>query len=327
MKKILITGAAGFIGYHLSEKLSADNELTLIDNFTRNKMDPHFEKLIQKENISFINADLTNKDFYIKLESFYDEIIHLAAINGTKYFYEKPYEVLRVNLLSLMNTLEWINEDNCGRFLFSSSSEAYAGTISLFSNSHDFLPSKEDIPLSIDNIFNERYSYGGSKLAGELLTSNYFKFQNMPYYIVRFHNIYGPRMGFEHVIPEFAKRVFNKENPFKIFGGNQTRAFCFIDDATSAIEGLINHESQDREVFHIGNPNEEINIIELAKRIFLLSKYEPKIEIKKPPQGSVERRCPDTSKIEDYINYSPKINLSDGLEKTLNWYYEYFSTK
>ena len=323
-KKILITGAAGFIGYHLSTKLSENNSITLIDNFTRNRIDDDFKSLIAKKNMRFINADLTNKNFYKDLDTHYDSVIHLAAINGTRYFYEKPYEVLRVNILSLMNMIEWINKKNTGKFIFSSSSEAYAGTISAFSKAGNYLPTNELIPLCIDNIFNERYSYGGSKLIGELIVVNYFKKVNVLYSIIRYHNIYGPRMGFEHVIPEFAKRVHSGENPFIINGGDQTRAFCFIDDAVKATKDIMLSKSCNNDVFHVGNSNEETNITDLAKKIFKISNFSADIKINQALPGSVLRRCPDTNKIEKLINYKPLITLNEGLKKTLNWYYKFF---
>ena len=101
---ILLTGGAGFIGFYLSKKLHREgHQLTVIDNLSRNKMDEEFRTFIANENVRFIQADLTSKDYYQELDNHYDRIIHLAAINGTKYFYEKPYEVLRVNILSLIN--------------------------------------------------------------------------------------------------------------------------------------------------------------------------------------------------------------------------------
>ena len=192
MRKILVTGGAGFIGFHLADYLSKkqDCEVTIIDNFTRNKEDQDFQELISKRNVKFIMADMTNKEFYLKLSGYYDNVYHLAAINGTKYFYEKPYEVLRVNILSLMNLIEWIRPSNCGKFVFTSSSEAYAGTINKYSGFQESLPTKEDIPLCVDDVFNARFSYGGSKITGELLTINYFRKINIPFSIIRYHNIY-----------------------------------------------------------------------------------------------------------------------------------------
>ena len=328
MKKILVTGGAGFIGYHLADYLSTfPYEITIIDNLSRGKMDEEFQALISKGNVIYINADLTLKDYYGLLDDRYDYIYHLAAINGTKYFYEKPQEVLRVNILSLMNLLEWIDKDKCGKFVFTSSSEAYAGTIQSFSDCRSFIPTEEDIPLAIDDVFNPRYSYGGSKLIGELLTINYCRTKAVPFSIVRYHNIYGPRMGFEHVIPEFCKRIYDKETPFDIFGEDETRAFCYVQDGVRATKLTMETPECNGGIFHIGNSLEEIRIEDMAKKLFKIAGCQVPLRINPAPQGCVSRRCPNTSKLNMLTGYMPEINLEKGLRLTYDWYMEAFSEK
>lgn len=321
MKKALVTGGGGFIGYHLAKYL-ADYQLdiTIIDNMSRGKIDDEFKELIERDNVKFIKADLTDSRFFESLNEHYDFVYHLAAINGTRNFYEKPQEVLRVNILSLINILSWINNENCGKFLFTSSSEAYAGTIRSFSKYVDFLPTKEDVPLTIDNVFNERYSYGGSKLIGELLTINYCRSKKVPFSIVRYHNIYGPRMGFEHVIPEFCRRIYNNENPFTIFGGEETRAFCYVIDGVRATKMVMENNDCNGEVVNIGNNLEEIRIIDLAKKLFQESGYTPELEIHNAPEGCVQRRCPSINKINELTGYKPEVNLFEGIRLTFDWY-------
>jgi len=322
MFKVLITGGAGFIGFHLANHLSNNKnyEISIIDNFTRNKKDMNFNDLIEKDNVKFINADMTSKNFYSSLSDYYDEIYHLAAINGTKYFYEKPYEVLRVNILSLINLIEWINESNCGKFLFSSSSEAYAGTINKFSDFENYLPTREDISLSIDDVFNSRFSYGGSKITGELITINYFKKINVRYSIIRYHNIYGPRMGYEHVIPEFLMKCYSKEVPFTIFGGEETRAFCYVMDSVKASQLVMKEQSCDGQIVHIGNSDQEIKIIDLAKKIIDHLNLKVNIKVKNAPKGCVMRRCPDTSKLHKLTGFVAETSLDKGIELTNDWY-------
>jgi len=328
MKKILVTGGAGFIGYHLANYLSGfPYEVTIIDNLSRGRMDEEFEALISKDNVIYINADLTGKDYYGSLADRYDYIYHLAAINGTRYFYEKPQEVLSVNILALMNLLEWIDSSRCGKFVFTSSSEAYAGTIRSFSDCRSFIPTEEDIPLAIDDIFNPRYSYGGSKLIGELLTINYCRTKSVPFSIVRYHNIYGPRMGFEHVIPEFCKRIYDRETPFDIFGGAETRAFCYVQDGVRATKLVMETSDCDTGVFHIGNSLEEIRIEDMAKKLFQIAGYRVPLRINPAPQGCVSRRCPDTSKLNGYTGYIPEIDLEKGLSLTYDWYMEAYRKK
>ena len=326
MKNILITGAAGFIGFHLAKSLSEEPvKITLIDNYSRGKADEEYCALTAGKNVRYLQADMQMPDYHAQLDDSYDEIYHLAAINGTKHFYERPDEVLRTNILSLLYLLEWINTERCGKFLFTSSSEAYAGTIRAFpEHEKTFLPTKEDIPLCIDDVFNERYSYGGSKLAGELLTINYMRRRKVPFSIVRYHNIYGPRMGFEHVIPEFCQRIHNKQNPFDVFGGDDTRAFCYITDAVSATRMVMENTRCDGHIVNIGNSLEEIKIAELAKKIIRLGKLDTELDNKPSKAGSVSRRCPDIQKLVELTEYAPQVTLDEGLKQTMDWYLSYY---
>lgn len=141
--------------------------------------------------------------------------------------------------------------------------------------------------------------------------------------IVRYHNIYGPRMGYEHVIPEFLLKIYNKSNPFPIYG-NPSRAFCYIDDAVEATKLVMENKNSNGEILNIGNNLEEINILDLAKTMFEVLNYNAKIDLKSTPKGSVDRRCPDISKLKKLTNYKPKINLKEGIELTHRYYYKYF---
>ena len=322
MRRIIVTGGSGFIGYHLADYLSrqSDTQVTIIDNHSRGAADDMFAELVARENVIALNEDMTQKDFYAKLSGRYDEIYHLAAINGTKNFYERPYEVLRVNLLSLINILEWCNAENCGAFLFSSSSEAYAGTINRFQDAAQFIPSSEDIPLTVDDVTNPRWSYGGSKIAGELLTINYCRTRNVPFRIIRYHNVYGVRMGFDHVLPEFFKRIHDRINPFPIFGGQETRAFCAVEDAVAATEAVMLSDKCDGEIIHIGNSTQEIKMLDLLALVFDVANFHPAVEIRPAPAGSVARRCPDTTKLFFFTGFKAKITLEEALPKMYHWY-------
>lgn len=321
MTKVLITGGAGFIGFHLAKYLSKmPFDITIADNLSRGKRDRALVNLINKSNVTLIEVDLTKPKNYCLLDNNYDYIYHLAAINGTANFYKRPDEVLKVNIISLLYLLEWINKDKCKKLLLTSSSETYAGTIKAFSENDNFIPTTEDIPLTIDNIFNSRNSYAGSKIIGELLTINYCRKKKIPFNIVRYHNIYGPRMGYDHVIPQFCQRIFQKSDPFLIYGGKETRSFCYIDDGVKASHLVMINSKCNNQVFNIGNDQEEIAIYELAQRLLKMSNYTPAIEVKPAPAGSVKRRCPDLSKLFSYTDYQPAVSLERGLRQTYEWY-------
>ena len=167
--KILITGGSGFIGAHLADHaLKNKNIVHICDNNLRGIKDAFIDGLINR-GAKFIKCDLTKIDEVIRLDKDYDIVFHLAAINGTENFYTIPYDVMRVNILSTMNLLEYFN--GCPtKFVYSSSSETYSCT---FKFRKDLIPTPETVELCIDDIFNPRYSYGGSKITGELLVANF----------------------------------------------------------------------------------------------------------------------------------------------------------
>ena len=296
--KVLITGGEGTIGYFLAKSLR--------------------EQGYNVDTLDIKNGqDITDPKTFDNLDTDYDYVYHLAMINGTSNFYDKPVEVLRVGILGTINVLEWFKKCK-GKILFTSSNEAYASWISLHNGP---IPTPENIPLCIDNIFNPRWSYGGSKLIGEILFANYGKAYGFPYTIVRYHNSYGPRMGDKHVIPEFINRIINREDPFVIRGAKETRSFCYIDDTVRATQMVMESDKTNGEIVHIGNNTEEIDMKDLAEKMFGLFKWRPqKIVIEPSPEGCVKRRCPDLTKIKRLVGYKPKVKLEEGLIKTYNWY-------
>lgn len=320
MVKVLITGGAGTIGYFLAKSLAKEGaEIVLVDNLKRGKIDSDMKELLNLPNVKLLEIDITDIGKFGQLGSGYDFVYHLAAINGTKNFYEQPVEVLKVGVQGVINILEWFKSQDKGKILFTSSNEAYASWVNLHEGSS--IPTPETVPLCIDDVFNSRWSYGAGKLIGEVFFINYAKTYKFPMSIVRFHNNYGPRMGKEHVIPEFIMRIINKEDPFKIFGSNTSRAFCYIDDTISALRQVMESAKTNNEILHIGNDQEEIKMIDLAKLMFKIFGWEPKsLEVQEAPAGSVIRRCPDISKIKKITGYSPGVALAEGLKNTYEWY-------
>lgn len=321
-KKTLITGGAGTVGYFLGKYLAEQGQqVTLADNLSRGKMDSEMQELLKMPNVEFLELDVTDFSQFKKLPLDFDYVYHLAAINGTKYFYEMPEKVLRVGVLGVINVLEWFKEQKKGKILFTSSNEGYASFINLTGRP---IPTPETVPLCIDDVLNPRWSYGGSKIAGELFFINYSRAFNFPMSIVRYHNSYGPRMGKEHVIPEFLMRMIKKEEPFKIFGADTTRSFCYITDTIKATKLVMESEKTNGEIIHIGNNKEEIAMLDLAKKMFNLFDWHPKnLEIHDSPQGSVKRRCPDLRKIKELVSFEPSVNLDEGLKETYKWYKNY----
>ena len=324
--KILITGGAGFIGYHLARQLLLTNKkakLTLVDNLARGRKDADFEELLKDSRVALLECDLTVPASHERLGKGYAHVYHLAALNGTKLFYEQPHEVLRVNTLSLIYMLEWFRRENReGKFCFTSSNEAYAGGLNAFNQLP--IPTPERVPLVIEDPYNPRWSYASTKLVGELFVIHYAAKHNFRALIVRPHNFYGPRAGYDgHVIPDFCGRIAARTDPFPVFGARDSRTFCYITDAVRAMQMLMDSpktDGQPIETVHIGATG-ELMIRELTEKMFKVTGWHPqKINIKNSPPGSVKRRLADVSKLQTLTDWKPEVSLEEGLKRTYEWY-------
>ena len=324
MARVLITGGAGFIGYHLARHLAETtaHEIVLADNLWRGKHDEDLSKLLENPRLTFVQGDLTDPTFLPTLPGTFDYVYHLAAVNGTRLFYEVPHEVLRINILSLFNLLDWVKVmEEKPRLLFTSSNEAYAGALESFGQLP--LPTPEDVPLVVSDVYNPRWTYGGSKLIGELMIINYAKSFGIPSVIVRPHNFYGPRAGHDHVIPQMIARIEAHEEPFTIYGADETRSFCYIEDAVRAMRHVMEVDDfniEKAEIFHIGS-DEETQISDLAETLFDIIGWRPKEIIHaESKKGSVKRRLPDVSKLKAATGWKHEIQRKEGLKMTIEWY-------
>ena len=331
-KKVLITGGAGFVGFNLCKELLNKNyEITIIDNFSRPNDDEDFVYVKEHQNTTFIKGDLTKRQTFESLpKNHFDYIYHLAAFNGTGNFYKYPDKVLKAGVLSMIYLLDWLSPQDKGKILFTSSSETYAGTLNVLGEDNFPIPTPETIPLSIDDVTNVRWSYGSGKLVSEVALYCYRQATGFDRFsIVRLHNIFGPRMGFEHVVPQFVERIIKKEFPFKIYGGQETRSFCYIEDVLDSIIRIMESDKTNGEIINVGNDDEEVKIIDLAKMLFDIAGLDIEFDIQPAPDGSVSRRCPDISKLKS-LGYEKINTLKNGLEKTYKWYtenYEWYSKK
>jgi len=306
MKKILITGAGGFIGKALTLKLAKFNKIIAIDNNARGNLND-----IKHKNIKIIKKDVT-KPFDKKKFNDIDEIIHLAALNGTDNFYNYPKNVFEVGIYGCINTVKLANQINIKKFTLFSTSEIYSNP--------QTIPTSENVAAYIPDIQNPRFSYSGSKIFSELMIHHTLN-KKITKIIIRPHNIYGPNMGTKHIIPEVFIKIINSKSikiNLNLQGtGNETRSFCFIDDFIEAFT-LINKKNVSG-VYNIGN-NEELKIKELIKIIEKVSevKIKKKFSLITQPH-SPNRRCPDISKIEE-IGYKQSFPIDKGLKITFDWY-------
>ncbi|HTK06115.1 MAG TPA: NAD-dependent epimerase/dehydratase family protein [Ktedonobacteraceae bacterium] len=315
-ERALITGGAGFIGLHLAKALLAQGvQVTLLDNFSRGRLDRDLQAIL--DNVTLIEHDLTQPIPDTLLRTDYTHIYHMAAIVGVHISNEKPQHVLRTNVLATIHLLDWCSRHSKATLCFASTSEVYAGSVKL-----DIapIPTPETVPLTILDTALPRYSYLSSKIVGEQLCLSYAQAYGFPVRIVRYHNVYGPRMGYDHVIPQFIQRLLERENPFPIYGAYQTRAFCYVDDAVEATLQLMHAALPGPLTVNIGNDQEEIQILALAQKLFHVSECYPQTAIYAPPPGSPERRCPDITQLQHVTSYTPGVPLAQGLQKIYAWY-------
>jgi nucleoside-diphosphate-sugar epimerase len=318
-RRILITGGAGFVGYHLAQALSQDeaDEVTLLDNLSRGTRDTDLEALTQRANVTLVVGDLTEVDVWEQLERGYDEVFHLAAVIGVRKVVEHPAEVIRTNALSTLHLLDWLVDGGGRKLLFSSTSEAYAWT----QHFHALpVPTPEDVPVSLTDLSDPRSSYAGSKIFGELAVAQYCRAHGKPFAIVRYHNVYGPRMGNEHVIPELFQRARSGQDPLTVYSVDHRRAFCYVSDAVAATVAAMREPAAEGWTINVGNDREEITIGELAERLLQRADIEATISPQQAASDPVERRCPDLTRARDLLGFEPRVMLDEGLEETLGWY-------
>ncbi len=288
-KKILITGSEGFIGKELSKKLSREgNEVICVDVHN--------------------GYDLKDKNVVNKLPEV-DIVIHLAAYNGTKWFYKKPYDVCLDNLLPTIFLLERY-KDSVELFIFTGTCESYAGALNI---SNDFLPTDENVPLVVEDIKNPRWSYGGSKISNEINVIAAHEQFDMNYQILRLHNIYGPTQK-DHFFPEFIERA--KKNDFTLFGHENSRCFLYIDDAIEYMYDLTFNKDAVNSIINIGS-NAEISIYDAAKLILKKMGINDSLICKDAPKGSISRRVPCLKKLEEFCGKRKITTLEKGIEKYL----------
>lgn len=314
-KSYLVTGGTGFIGAALSCLLvEQGNRVRVLDNGTRG----HTRRLggYSKE-VEFVEGDVRDPDVVSKAMSGIDSVCHLACINGTRFFYERPSEVLDVSVKGMTNVLDACRNHAVPEIILASSAEVYHPTTNA--------PVDESAPLVVPDVLNPRYSYSGGKIISELLCINHARDHLERLLIFRPTNVYGPDMGHEHVIPAFIDRLgrLTEKQPRGIIGfriqgdGKQTRAFIYIDDLIQALDVLLKH-GEHLNIYNIGS-EEVIAVFEIAQRIARL--YGREIEIKPgpPPAGEKKQVLSDTTKIRA-LGFKPQVDFNLGLLKTFEWY-------
>src|SRR5262249_45216801 len=319
-RRVLITGGSGFIGSALVKALlSRDEKVRVLDDNSRGA--PRRLRAVERE-IEFVNGDVRDAGAVDAAMRGIDEVHHLAFVNGTATFYSQPELVLDVGGKGIVNVIDACRRNGVGRLVLASSSEVY--------QSPPRIPTDESAPLVIPDPLNPRLSYAAGKIISEMLVVNHGRKHFERVLIFRPHNVYGPDMGFDHVIPQFALRLKRAaaEHPsgavaFPIQGsGEETRSFCHIDDLIEGVM-IMREKGEHLGIYHVGT-SEEVAIADLARRMAAIAGVDIALEPSALLAGSAPRRCPDISNLAA-LGYRPRVPLDRGLPPTVKWYWDHES--
>ena len=310
MKKVLITGAAGFIGSHLCDRFIKEGFYVIgIDSFLTGSPD-NIAHLIGNERFKFIKYDVTN---FIYIPDEIDIILHFACPASPVDYLNHPIHTMKVDSLGTINTLG-LAKAKKARCIFASTSEIYGDP--------QVHPQPETYWGNVNSI-GPRSVYDEAKRFSEALTMAYYRKHHLDTRIVRIFNTYGPRMRMNdgRVVPNFINQALKNE-PITVYGnGTQTRSFCYIDDLVEGIFKIATIDKLNGEVINLGNP-EEYKIIDFAQIIKELTNSKSPIVFKPLPQDDPKQRKPDITKVKTTLKWQPKVNLNEGLKKIINWFKE-----
>lgn len=322
MRTILITGGAGFIGSHLSEKLLKEgNKVLVIDSFN-NYYDPSIkrnnveevkktciENNIPLDNYKVFEGDIRDNEFLKEVFSNkIDSIMHLAAMAGVRPSIEDPSLYYDVNITGTVNLLEKCRETGVKQFVFASSSSVYGN--------NEKVPFSED-----DRVDNPISPYAATKKGGELLCHTYHHLFDMNIACLRFFTVYGPRQRPDLAINKFTSLILeDKEIPF--YGdGSTSRDYTYVEDIVDGIVRSINYINTDKEIFEIFNigGDKTVSLIEMLETIEEVLGKKAKLNRLPMQPGDVNRTCADIRHSSETIGYSPKTTFKDGIKKFIDW--------
>lgn len=318
--RILITGGTGFVGSALTRRLlHAGHDVVVLDDNSRGDLVRLQDVL---NDLTFIEADVRDSEAVSKAVEGCRSVFHLAFVNGTKFFYEKPDLVLDIGVKGALATIEAARDHGVETYILASSSEIY--------QQPERIPTPETERAIIPDVRNPRFSYAGGKLISELLTLNFFRNGPTRDMIFRPHNVFGPNMGFEHVIPEIIEKICiatdgwtSDTAEIDIYGsGTETRAFCFVEDAVDQLMAIYEN-GRKGEIYHVGIDHEQ-TILSLIQHMASILGIQVAVSPGQSREGATDRRCPDISKVQA-LGYVKRDRFAEGLQATVAWYKNYFA--
>jgi nucleoside-diphosphate-sugar epimerase len=310
-KRIFITGGAGFIGTTLARRLVDANEIVALDNLHRDALTG--TDLAEHPNFEFHQADILDADAVHELARGATHIVHCAAIAGVDTVLESPVRTMRVNLIGTYNALEAAvaTKDTLERFLDFSTSEVF-GT-------HAFRVSEGQVS-TIGSVGEARWTYAVSKLAGEHMSHAYHDELRLPTVTVHPFNVYGPGQIGGGAIRAFIEAALAGRDLVIHGDGSQIRAWCYVDDMVEASLLCLERPEATGQAFNVGNPRSTVTIWDLAQRIKRLTGAPGEIVFQPLHYADVELRIPNVEKARELLGFEPRVELDDGLARTIAWY-------
>ncbi len=313
-KTIFITGGAGFIGSALAERLVSDNKLIIFDNFRRNSLQdkPH---LASHPNVELIKGDIRDRAALAASIDSANIVIHAAAVAGVDSVLKDPVMTMEVNVIGTYNVYTTCLEvgKSLERVIDFSTSEVFGA--------YAYKVTEANLKPAL-TVGEARWSYAISKLTGEFFANSFYIKYGLPICCVRPFNIFGPGQVGEGAIHHFVVNAIQDKDVTIYSDGSQIRAWCYIDDILDALEEILQNNRASGQAFNIGNPQSTLTIYNLAREIIRLSGSKSKIVFKEASSPDVEVRIPDIHKAREILSFEPKVDLEDGLLRTIEWYRE-----
>ena len=316
-KKILITGGAGFIGTTLARRLVDANEIVALDNLHRDALSG--TELTEHPNFSFVQGDVLDAELVASVSRGTSHIIHAAAIAGVDTVIESPVRTMRVNLIGTYNVLEaaLATKETLERLIEFSTSEVF-GTYAFRVD--------ERSATTQGTVGEARWTYAVSKLAGEHMAHAYHQEFGLPTVSVRPFNVFGPGQIGGGAIRAFIEAALAGRDLTIHGDGAQIRAWCYVDDMIEGLLLTLEHPNAVGESFNIGNARSAVTIFDLARRIKALSGCSGEIVFQPLHYLDVELRIPNVDKARTLLGFEAKVELDEGLERTIAWYREKLAT-
>jgi len=309
-KRIVITGGAGFIGTTLARELVDRNEIVAVDNLHRDTVSG--TELLEHRNFTFHQGDVLDAELMTELAAGATHIVHCAAIAGVETVLESPVRTMRVNVIGTYNVLEAAVEtlSTLERFVDFSTSEVF-GT-------HAYNVNEGQVS-TIGSVGEARWTYAVSKLTGEHMTHAYHDEVRLPAVTVHPFNVYGPRQVGGGAIRAFIEAALAGEDLIVRGDGSQIRAWCYVDDMVSGVLRCLERPEAVGQAFNIGNPRSSVTIYDLALRVKRLTGCSGEIVFAPLGYTDVELRIPNVEKARELLGWEPKVELDDGLARTIAW--------